>query len=160
MRDVKRAALLVLPLLAVTACSGGDESKASDKDAYLVAAEKICAKANADQKALKTPTGASGLSSYVDSIVAIAEESTTALSKLTPPEDDKAGLDEHVLVPLQGQLEKAKQYAVDVKAASAKNDNVALIKLFSDPPNKTVADLSWMRSYGFRECVDAADTSG
>ena len=159
MRPVRTPLLVVLPLVAVTACGGGGDG-ASAKDTYLAAAEKVCATANADQKALKTPTAAKELSGYVSAVVAIAERSTTALADLDAPEGDQAALQEHVLGPLEGQLTKAKKYAVDVKRASDDNDQLALLKLFSDPPNKTVADLSWMRSYGFRECVDATDTSG
>lgn len=151
--------LVLVPLLALTACGGGSSSKLSAKDGYLVKAEAICSKANADQKALKTPAGQGELSAYVDAVVKIAETSTTALSALTPPAKDKADLEKHVLTPLQGQLVKAKAYADAVRTASKANDNIALLKLFSDPPTKTVADLAWMRSYGFRECVDAADTA-
>ena len=152
--------LVLVSLLSLTACGSGDDNTLSAKDDYLIKAEAVCAKANSDQKALKTPTGSGELSAYVDAVVKVAETSTTALSALTPPDKDKAALQEHVLGPLQGQLVKAKAYADAVRKATKDNDNIALIKLFGDPPTKTVADLAWMRSYGFRECVDAADTSG
>lgn len=156
-----KRALLVVPLLAGAACSGGSSATAgASKADYLQKAEAICAKANADQKALKTPTAAEQLSPYVDAIVKIADTNTTALAALTPPKRDAAALQSHVLGPLAGQLAKAKTYAAEVRRASDAHDMVALAKLLGDPPNKTVADLDWMRRYGFQQCVDAADTSG
>lgn len=154
-----RHVLVVLPLLAVAACSGGSSGSAADKTAYLNKAEAICSKANTDQKALKKPASVSELSPYVDAIVRIADVSTTALLKLTPPSGDKAALDQHVFDPLHGQLVKLRDYADKVRAAARSKDQIALVKLLSDPPNKTAADLDWMRKYGFRACVDAADTS-
>jgi hypothetical protein len=154
-----RVALVVLSLLAAPACSGGSSSDVATKTDYLLKAEAICTQANSDQKALKTPTSAAELSPYVDAIVRIADESTTALLKVTPPSKDKADLDKHVFGPLHGQLTTLRVYADKVRAASKSKDQIALVKLLSDPPNKTAADLDWMRRYGFRACVDAADTS-
>lgn len=154
-----RAALAVLPLVAVVACGGGSSGSGASKAEYVKAAEAICLRANADQKNLKTPTSASELSPYVDAIVRIADESTKALRALHPPEGDKQALDQHVFTPLSGQLAKLRDYADKVRKASKDHDQIALVKLLSDPPNKTAADLDWMRSYGFKECVDAADTS-
>jgi hypothetical protein len=156
---VKRV-LLVLPLIACAACSGGSSSSSgASKVDYLRKAEAICTKANADQKALKTPTSAAQLSPYVDAVVQIADTSTTALAALTPPKADAAALQSHVLGPLTAQLAKAKTYATEVRKASDAHDQLGLAKLLSDPPNKTAADLDWMRKYGFQQCVDAADTS-
>ena len=152
-------ALVVLPLLAVAACSGSSNSQAAAKADYLSKAEAICSKANADQTALKKPAAVTELSPYVDAIVRIADVSTTALLKLTPPSKDKAALDQHVFDPLHGQLVKLRDYADKVRAAARSKDQIALVKLLSDPPNKTAADLDWMRKYGFHACVDAADTS-
>ncbi|MFN2537349.1 MAG: hypothetical protein ABR549_04250 [Mycobacteriales bacterium] len=155
-----RHVLVVLPMLAVAACSGGSSADdAASKTDYLRKAEAICTQANADQKALKSPTSAQELSPYVDAIVRIADRSTTALLKLTPPTRDKADLDKHVFDPLHGQLVQLRDYADKVRAASKAKDQIALVKLLSDPPNKTAADLEWMRTYGFRQCVDAADTA-
>lgn len=154
-----RAALVVLPLVAVVACSGGSSSSGASKADYVKKAEAICLKANVDQKNLKTPTSAGELSPYVDAIVRIADQSTTALLKLDPPKADKEVLDQHVFTPLSGQLTKLRDYADKVRKAAKDNDQIGLVKLLSDPPNKTAADLDWMRSYGFKECVEAADTS-
>jgi ABC-type transporter MlaC component len=156
-----KPALLVLPLLVAAACSGSSSSDAAaQRSSYVQEAEAICQQANADQKALTKPTSAKQLSPYVDAVVQIADRSTTALLKLSPPAEDKKDLEQHVFTPLHQQLVLAREYADKVRSASKGNDQVALVKLLSDPPNQTAADLVWMRKYGFKECVTAADTSG
>ena len=160
MRRVRHA-LVVVPLIAVTACSGtssGALQKA--RSAYLQQAEAVCQKGNDEQKTLKKPASATELSPFVDAVVRLADETTTAMLKLSPPKQDRAGLDQHVFTPLHTQLTALRAYADQVRAAASKHDSIALTKLLSDPPNKTAADLDWMRSYGFRQCVDLADTSG
>jgi hypothetical protein len=158
MKDVKRS-LAVLPLLAVAACGGGSSSDATGKADYLDKAEAICSTAIADQKALRTPASATELSPYVDAIVRLADRTTTALLKLPPPGKDRADLDKHVFDPLHRQLVTLREYADKVRAAARSKDQIALVKLLSDPPSRTAVDLAWMRAYGFRACVDAADTT-
>lgn len=160
MRAVK-ALLLLVPLLAATACGGGgDDGKAGAraKADFVKQAEVICAKANKDKNALKKPMSTADLGTYVHSLVMIADESTTALLKLDVPKDDKKDLDSHVLDPLSKQLEKARTFDTAMAKAVKDNDQVAIVKLLKDPPTKTTADLGWMRIYGFKECVTAADT--
>jgi hypothetical protein len=146
--------------MALTACSGGAAADNGAKRAdYLVKAEAVCAQANAAQKRLTTPMAALSFSPYIDAVVKIAAESTTALLALTPPAKDRTDLDKHVFTPLQRQLKTAQAFADKVRTATRAHDQIALVKLLNDPPNKPAADLAWMRSYGFKECVDAADTS-
>ena len=154
-----RPAVCVLPLLALAACSGGSSGAAAGRTEYLDKAEAICTKAIADQKALKTPASATDLSPYVDAIVRLADQTTAALLTLAPPTKDKADLDQHVFDPLHGQLVTLRRYADKVRAAARSQDQIALVKLLSDPPSKTAVDLAWMRAYGFRACVEAADTT-
>lgn len=158
MGAVKHAlALVVLTATACSGASGGDLAKSRTQ--YLVKAEAVCQKANAQQKALKTPTSVKELSPYVDAVVRIADTTATELLRLSPPKQDRAALDKHVFTPLKDQLDRGRAYADKVRAAARRNDVIELAKLLSDPPNKTAADLTWMRHYGFQECVDAADTS-
>lgn len=148
-------------LLLLTACSGGGSSLQSggpSKADYLKSAEKVCAAANTEQDALTTPTSAAELAPYVAKVVDIATRATKQLEALEQPTADKADLKAKVFDPLDSQLEVAHQYSKDVDAATAKKDNLALIKLFSNPPTQAKADLEWMKDYGFDECVDAADT--
>ena len=152
----------ILVLLLVTACGGGGggsvASGGPSKADYLKAAEQVCTKANAEQDALKTPTSAKELAPYVAKVVDIATRATAKLEAIEAPKADKAALKAKVFGPLDAQLTIAHQYSKDVDAATAKNDNLALIKLFSNPPTQTKADLRWMQGYGFDECVKAADT--
>lgn len=155
-------ALVLLPLLTVTACSAGSSSAAAEKAKadYLAKAEVICTKANKEQAALKKPLSSADLAPYVHSLVSIADRSTTALLLLTPPQADGKDLHAQLLDPLTAQLAKARTFDAAVAKAVKAKDQVGLVKLLSDPPTKTVANLTWMRSYGFHACVDAADTSG
>ena len=152
----------ILVLLLVTACGGGAGSPVTSdgvtKADYLKAAEKVCAAANDEQDALKTPTEGKELAAYVAKVVDIATRATDQLKALEAPKADQAELKARVFDKLDDQLTTAHQYSKDVDAATAKNDNLALIKLFSNPPTQTKADLAWMKDYGFDECVDAADT--
>lgn len=155
--------LALLSLLAVlgtlAACSSGSAGADSARAQYLAKAEAVCSKANADQAALRRPTSSAELSPYVDAIVRLADRTTTALLLLRPPGRDKADLEEHVFGPLHGQLVTLRRYADKVRSAARAHDQIALVRLLSDPPTETAADLAWMRHYGFRACVDAADTT-
>jgi hypothetical protein len=153
---VKRA----LVLLLATACSGGPATVATgpSKADYVRDAEKICAEANAKQKALTTPTSLPALAPYVSRVVAIADEATTKLAALSPPDKDKAELQAKVLGPLESQLKDGHAYADKVAAASKANDTKRLGELLTNAPTATRADLRFMKSYGFTACIDAADT--
>lgn len=153
--------LLLVPVLLLTACGGGSADVGSiSKADYIAQAEAICMKANTEQAALTTPTAINALAPYVSRIVAIADEATTSLQKLEVPKADAADLQKKVLSPLQAQLSAGHTYADEVTKAAKASDTTALVKLLSNPPTKTTADLPWMKDYGFDECVKAADTSG
>lgn len=154
---MKRLAVLVL----VAACSGGGgPSGGISKADYLRQAEVICAKANQQQSALKTPTAVEALAPYVAQVVAIADEAATALAALEAPKADQSDLTAKVLTPLKEQLVVGHAYADQVAVAAKARDNAALVQLLGNPPTKTRADLRWMKDYGFKDCVEAADTSG
>ncbi len=157
MKPVLVASALVL---LVTGCGGGSSTGSTSKSAYIAKAEAICATANTEQKALTRPTSIDGLAPYVGRVVAIADEATTKLQALEVPASDAAELQKRVLGPLQEQLSAGHTYADEVAAAAKAKDSTVLVKLLSDPPTKTRADLPWMKDYGFDECVKAADTSG
>ena len=151
----------VLILLLATACSGGSSAHLAtgpSKADYVRDAEKICAEANAKQKALTTPTSLPALAPYVSRVVAIADEATTKLRALSPPDKDKADLQAKVLGPLESQLKDGHAYADKVAAASKANDVKTLGELLTNAPTATRADLRFMKSYGFTECIEAADT--
>ena len=155
--------VLVLPLLLLaTACGGSGKDQTSSgasKAEYVSKAEAICKKANDDQAALTLPTSAAAFPTYVGDVIALAEKATADIDALAPPAADRADLESKVVTPLKGQIAQAKSYLTKIKAAVAANDQKALGALVASPPTGSKADLAWMRSYGFKECVDAADTS-
>lgn len=151
----------LLVLVLVAACSSGSAKVASgvSKADYLKKAEAVCAKANKEQNALKTPTEVKALAPYVSKVVAIADEASAGISALEAPKADKEEIDAKVLAPLKAQLVLGHDYADKVAAAAKADDQGALVQLLTHPPTDTKADLVWMKRYGFKECVDAADTS-
>ena len=153
-----RPALIALPLVLVAACGGSSDNGLSKSD-YLNKAEAICAKANTTIDKTPTPSSAAALPSYVKRVVDVADKATSDLEALDPPKDDKDALKKKVLTPLRSQVTEGKAYLAKVEAAVKKNDQAALGKLISNPPTGAEADLAWMRSYGFKQCVTAADTS-
>ena len=157
---------VVLPLALVVACGGGSSAGAAnkadkaDKAAYLKKAEAICATANADTKNLKTPQAAADLAPYVAKVVGFADTATASINALTLPPRDAADLRTKVLDPLKTQLAQAHEYAAQVAAANRAKDDAALTRLTLQAPTGSKADLTWMRHYGFSECVDAANVGG
>jgi hypothetical protein len=158
---MKRALVLVMLVAACGGSSGGGKA-ASAKSAYLAKAEAICATASADLTTAKKqqPSAISAIPPYVHRIVDIAKQTFDDLSGLTPPSGDVAALKAKVLDPLGRQLAVAQAFAGNVDAAAAKKDNAALTQLVLNPPTKTQVDVAWMKSYGFKTCVAAADTGG
>jgi hypothetical protein len=154
------SAFLLVPLLLVAGCGGGSTPASPEKKAYIARAEAICAKANADTKALTNPQAASDLAPYVAKVVVIADAALKAIDGLTPPAADKPALDKHVFTPLAAQVIEAHAYAAKVAAADKVHDEAALTHLTLNAPTGSKADLKWMRSYGFSACVDAANVGG
>lgn len=151
---------LLLPVLLVAACGGGSKPASAAKKTYIAQAEAICAKANADTKALKNPQAASDLAPYVAKVVVIADTTIKLIDGLTPPSVDQAALKKHVFDPLNEQLVEAHAYAAKVAAADKVHDEAALTNLTLNAPTGSKADLKWMRAYGFSACVDAANVGG
>ncbi|MGB8652478.1 MAG: hypothetical protein WCD35_17660 [Mycobacteriales bacterium] len=148
--------LWTLPVLVLlAACGGGGGAKKAD---YLKKAEAICSKANTDQDALTSPTAVADIPPYIDKVLALADQATSDLKALEVPKGDKAELDKRFLVPLSKQVEEGRTFGEKVTAAAKTKDNATLTKLISHPPLATKADLTWMKRYGFKECVKAADT--
>jgi cytochrome c556 len=157
---MRRALVL---LLLVAACGGSSSGSSSGgKAAYLKQAEAICATANADTAAAKKnlPTDIAAVPAYVHKLVDVARKDVTDLSALTPPKGDAADISAKVLQPLKAQLADADAFAAKVDAAAAAKNNQKLTDLILHPPTQTKADVAWMKTYGFKACVTAADTGG
>ena len=158
---MRRALVL---LLLVAACGGSSSGSAAGggKAAYLKQAEAICTTANADTAAAKKalPADVAAVPAYVHKLVDVARKDVTDLSALTPPKADAAELQTKVFAPLKAQVADADTFAGKVDAAAAAKDNTALTALILHPPTKTRVDVAFMKSYGFKQCVTAADTGG
>lgn len=144
-----RVAALVLLL---SACSGPAADQGLSKADYVAKAQSICTRALADEKAVKTPIAAPQLPAYVSKQVAIAVDATEQLAKLDPPAADRSDLQDKFLGPLQDRAQKAKAYAEDVAAASARNDKAALARLAQSPPTAQV-DRFFTDNYGLSVCA-------
>lgn len=160
---MRRLVLAVPVLLLVTACSGGDgdgdgPSLEDRRAAYVESAEQACTEANEEVEALARPTTVEAVPEFTDTVLGVLERTVEDVTALEPPEEDRAELTEKVLEPLQGDLERAQEYATSVRAAAEANDGPALLALVSEVP-ETSADLTFMRDYGLVECAEAADTS-
>jgi len=149
---MRRVALLV-PVVLVAACGGGSSLSKSD---YVAKAEAICKDANDKFKALPRPSDPKGFETYVNDTLQIADDATKELKDLDPPSADKKDLETKVLEPLSSQITEGRKFLDKVKKAVASNDQAELGKLLSNPPQGKDADLDWMKSYGFKSCVDAA----
>ncbi|GAC1441507.1 MAG: hypothetical protein NVSMB55_09500 [Mycobacteriales bacterium] len=149
-------------LLLVAACGGGSSgsSSGSDKAAYLTKAEAICTASNSELKVAKKtlPPDIAAVPPYVHKLIDIARRDVTDLSALTPPKADAADITSKVIAPLKAQLLDGDAYAAKIDAAAAAKDNATLTDLVLHPPTKTRADVAFMKSYGFKACVKAADT--
>ncbi|MDT7569885.1 MAG: hypothetical protein QOE05_59 [Actinomycetota bacterium] len=155
---MKRALVLLLLVTACGGSSGGDSG--NPKADYLKKAEAVCAQANTEIAAAKknTPAGIAEVPPYVHKLLDLAKQTLEDLSLLTPPADDAVQVKAKLLDPLGQQLADARTFATKVDAAAAKNDSATLTQLVFNPPTKTRVDIAWMKSYGFKACVTAADT--
>ena len=156
---MKRALVLVL---LVAACGGSSGDKHDAKSVYLTKAEGICAKANIEVAAAKknTPTAIADVPPYVHKLLDLAKQTLDDVSRLSPPSADAAEVKAKLLDPLGQQYADGQAFAAKVDAAAAKNDSATLTQLVFNPPTKTRVDVAWMKKYGFKECVTAADTGG
>lgn len=152
--------VVIAVLLLATGCGAGGGGSLSAKAVYLRKAEAVCAAANGQEAQAKkdTPTSVAAVPAYVHRFVDIARQDVSALSALVPPKPDAADITSRLLTPLAQQLADGEAYAKQVDAAAAAHDTGALTSLVLNPPTKTRVDVGWMRRYGFRECVTAADT--
>ena len=152
-------ALLLLPLLVLPACGGDDGGDGEDRKAtYVSEATKVCEGAVEDFEALVTPTTPEGFAPYADSLVGILEEAHHELAALTPPEADKARLEEKVVGPLEELVTEGKAYAAQVRAAGA--DQAKLLTLLSERPTAESIDVGYLRSYGLSACAEAVEKAG
>jgi Tfp pilus assembly protein PilP len=155
---VTRRPLLLLPaltlLLAVSGC--GDDG-ADAKAAYVDQATAVCERAQSEFTSLPQPAAATDVAPFADETVSIAERAQRELAALTPPEDDRAELEQKVLDPFADLVGEAQAFADQVKAAGT--DQAKLLPLLSSRPTTGDIDLEFLRSYGLETCAEAIDLS-
>lgn len=154
-------ALLPLAAVALTACSSGGSggSLPDRRAAYLKQAEAVCQQANDKAAALQTPTSLTAIPAFADQGLALVRSTVSSLKAVPPPAEDRAQIEAKVLTPLTSDEATAAAYVDKVKAAAAANDNATLLRLVQERP-RTTADVAFMRSYGFDQCIKAAQLSG
>jgi len=154
-----RTLLALLPLAVLAACGGGDADGVGgglSKAEYVSQSEAICKKANADVKAIPFPP--TDFAAYVGQLVTLAEGVRDQITALDAPDADQADITSKVLDPIDAQIREGRAYQQQLADAVASKDTAKLQRLVADPPIQTKADIDWMESYGFKECVEVADT--
>lgn len=153
-----RRALLLLPFLLLPACSGNDGGGEDVKATYVAEAQQVCEDAVEEFEALTVPTTPEGFAPYADALVGIVEKTHHELAALTPPEEDRARLEERALDPLEALVAEGKAYAEQVRAAGA--DQAELLTLLSQRPKVDGIDVGYLRSYGLSSCAEAVEKAG
>lgn len=172
--------LLVLPalVLALSACSGdgGDGAAGGSaggstgsspspspsyeevREDYVEQASEICERADAQFGEIPPPTTPDQFAPAVQETVRVAEEAQRELSELSPPERDRAELEERVLDPFAALVEEGRDYADRVEVAG--DDQAQLLALLAERPTTEGIDLDYLRSYGLEVCADAIAQTG
>lgn len=154
-----RRALVLLPLAAVllSACSGSGSgtSLKDQRAAYLKKAEAVCKQANDQAAGLQAPSSVAEVPAFADRSLQLVRTTVDRFAAVAPPPDDAAQVRSRVTDRLQADAQTVAGYVDQVKAAAAANDNAALLRLLQQRP-RTTADLQFMRTYGFDQCVRAA----
>ena len=163
MTSRRLAAPLTALVLALSACSGGDDGEAAapevdPKEAYVEQASEICTTADEEFSALTAPTTPEQFSPYVEQTVGIADRAQRELAALTPPEQDRADLESKVLTPFAELVEQGKAWSAQVTAAGT--DQAALLPLLGSRPASTGIDKDYLREYGLTSCADAVSKVG
>lgn len=152
--------LAVLPLLLLLpACSddGGGGASLEDRRAdYVAEAEEVCGQANDEFEELTAPASVAEVPAYADTVLELLTGTVDDVRGLTPPEEDRAELDEKLFTPLEADVQAAEEYAASLKAAAEANDSATLLRLAQELPEPTV-DLPFVRDYGLVQCAEAVE---
>ena len=149
-----RRALLLSTVLLLAACGGGEDEKA----AYVESATSVCSDAVTSFEGLTVPTTPDGFAPYAEELVGILEGAQEDLAGLTPPEDDRAELEDKVLEPFAELVEEGKAYTEEVRKAGT--DQSKLLTLLSKRPTAKDIDTEYLRSYGLDSCAEAVEKAG
>jgi hypothetical protein len=150
-----RHALLLSTVLLLAACGGGGDD---EKAAYVEQATSVCDEARSEFEALAVPSTPEGFAPYADQLVAVVEKAHTELAALTPPEQDRATLQDRVLTPLGELVAEGEEYAGKVREAGS--DQGELLALLGQRPTSEGIDTEYLREYGLQSCAEAVEKAG
>jgi hypothetical protein len=114
---VKRAAPLLLTVLVLSGCGGGDDGGGErlTREEYAAQADAICTTYNEQVKSLQSPSNIDELGEAADKTLPILDNAIGDLRELKPPESDQATADEWLdqVELLKGDLEEIRDRAQD-----------------------------------------------
>ena len=156
----RRVAPVLLSLALLTACGGGGEAGGASDDAlpkaeFVSKADALCKEANTKFETEAQPTSPEGIVPYLDTLVGIADDTTTDLEELAAPQPDEEEIDKIFLTALRGQVTALEEYRPKVEEAVKKGEQ-AVAAL--EQPESPDADIPAMKAYGFKDCVKTAET--
>jgi hypothetical protein len=159
LRTARLTAVAVLPLVLLTACGGGSDSKKASglsKADYIAKSEALCSKADKDTDAL-TPASDSpaDITKALNDTLSLITKATAELTALADAQSDKAELHKIFIDPLQKQVVAYKAFLPTYVAALTQGADAAdNLK----EPDVESGDLAAMKTYGFKDCVTIADS--
>lgn len=115
-----RRVTLVVVVLALAGCGGGDGGPRLSRDAFIVKANALCAKVEAQQKALAAPTTLAEIPGYVDTALPILDAGVNELRALRPPENMQEGVDDWLAT-----TDETRNVLRSLKKAALANDAAA-----------------------------------
>jgi hypothetical protein len=113
---VKRAALLLFTVLALSGCGGDDDGgEQLTREEYAAQADAICTRYNERVRSLQNPRNIEELAEAADKTLPILDDAIGDLRELRPPESDEATADEWLdqVELLKADLEKIRDEAED-----------------------------------------------
>ena len=113
---MRRASLLLLAIVLLAGCGGGGAKRLS-KEEYASKADAICGKYNQQTKALQNPSNLSELGKVADKTLPILDNAIKDLSKLKPPENEQATVDQWL-----GQVKSLKGDLTEIRDKANTND--------------------------------------
>jgi hypothetical protein len=110
-----RTATILLVVLLVPACGGGDGGGRLSASELRDRAEAICR--DIEERDVREPTGLGDVDRYVDEFTAVVEESAADFHELEPPEELQESWDEYLEV-VDDAVSRVQEFGDDVAGAT------------------------------------------